>query len=382
MTDSYTSLWASDLHMNNNLPHARPTSHGRTDRMEDQIKLWARFREVALKTKAEDFWIPGDLFDHGKADAVTLAETARLMADFPVDQIVVPGNHDAHSIHGGRFNLEAFGWLASNVKYVGGRRPEPVQPRPWLVFWPVEFMPVDETMAAIRDIRERIADGLPATNGERMDILVLHNAIVGCSHVGWVCDSGLDADEVCEGFDQVIAGHFHDHQTFGPDGRGMYLGAPMHHRFDDAGRRAGFWVMKFAEGKGVSKKWYSGKAPTFHNVDHDDPTIEDIVDALNPGDYLRIKVTATHSEWVGLRRDVLDVAEQLRAEHGLRVSVTHKPVYHHTARIKTHGKMGVSTMEENVDNYVMSADVDTTGLDLKKLKAIGRMALAEARSKT
>lgn len=381
MTDSYTALWTGDIHMNNNLPHARPSAEGRTDRMDDQIRLWDRFAQVGAKVGAEDMWVVGDLFDHGKVDAVTLAETARVCAGFPLDQYILPGNHDANSIQGGRFNLEAFGHLAQNIKYIGGRPPKPIQPRPWLVIWPVEFMPVEETKAALRDIRERIADGLPGTKGERMDVLVIHNAIVGCSHVGWVCDSGLDADEVCEGFDYVIAGHFHDHQTFGPDGRGMYLGAPMHHRFDDAGRKAGFWALKFTEGHTMYKKWYGGRAPTFHESEFFDPGLDALAKELIPNDYLRLKVTATHSEWVTIKPDVAAAVEVLKAE-GIRASFIHKPVYHHAARIKSHGKMGVATMDENVEAYVMSTDVDTAGLDLKKLKAIGRAALENARKQS
>ena len=126
--DTYTALFASDLHMNNNLPHAKPTRDGRTDRMDDQIALWERFGRIAGKVYAEDFWVLGDLFDHGKVDAVTLAETAKAMASFPTRVCLLPGNHDAHTVVGGRFNLEAFGHFTDNIVYVGGKVPRPRQP--------------------------------------------------------------------------------------------------------------------------------------------------------------------------------------------------------------------------------------------------------------
>lgn len=378
----YTGLFSADIHMNNNLPHAKPTADGRTDRMEDQIKLWERFGKIAGKVGAEHFWIAGDLFDHGRIDAVTLAETARVTSGFPVPMCVMPGNHDAHTIRGGRFNLEAFGHLAGDrIVYVGGRPTAFYCPRPWLVFWPLEFMPVEDTRSALHDIREQIKDGLPQVESrERMDVLLMHNSIEGCQHAGWVCDDGLTADEVCEGFDYVIAGHFHDTQTFGPDDNGMYLGAPMHHRFSDVGRDAGFWALTFIEGEGMRKRFFNGKSPRFHEADWKG-AVGDSDEDVKPNDYLKVKVTATHANWVTERPAVIEAVEELK-RRGVRASFKHIPIYHHTARIKGHDGMDAISMDKAVPGYLKAPDVDITGLDRAKLKAIGRAALAAARSES
>ena len=257
----------------------------------------------------------------------------------------------------------------------------PRQPRPWLVIWPLEFMPVDKTLAALQDIRQRIKDGSPKTEGERMDVLLMHNSIVGCSHAGWVCDSGLDADVVCEGFDCVLSGHFHDHQTFGPDGRGMYLSAPMHHRFDDIGRKAGFWALTFKEGGEIKKQFFNGRAPEFHEADweHGRLVAGSSAREVSEGDYLRIQARATHAVWAGGVKAELEVAVAKLCASGIRASYKHVPMYHHEARIKTHGDMAVATMERNIESYVDSVEVDTNGLDASRLKRIGLEMLNGAR---
>lgn len=375
MTDSYTALFASDIHMSNELPHAKPSEDGRTDRLDDQIKLWSRFYRVASKYGAEDFWLLGDVFDKPRLDALTLTYTTRVLYQSPVPVRLLPGNHDAHTIEGHRFTLEAYGQLpAADVHYHGGRPPQPFCPKPWLVFWPVEFMNFEATRATLHDIQEQIKDGLPDTWGERMDVLLFHNSILGCTHSGWLCDIGMSADEVCEGFDFVISGHFHDTQMFG-DGRGMYLGAPMHHRFDDAGRKAGIWLMEFHEGGEITRSFYNGKAPRFHEVDWGTEPEE----TINSGDYLRYKVSATHAEWAKLRSAVEVAVADVQRRHGVRASFRHVPVYHHEARIESHGDMAMAGAATNVSAYVDASDVDTSGLSLKRLREIGAQALEASR---
>lgn len=381
-SSSYTGLFTGDIHMNNSLPHAKPASDGRTDRMLDQIKLWERFGKVFKKSNASDLWVLGDLFDHGKVDAVTLSDTAHCVAAFPGPIRLLPGNHDANTIHGGRFNLEAFGHLSDKVLYLGGYDVTPILPRPWLVFWPLEFMPIEATRKSLEDIRARIRDGVPKVHfGERMDVLLFHNAVMGCTHGGWECDDGLAPEEMCDGFDFAVGGHFHDTQVFGPDGRGMYLGAPMHHRFSDVGRRAGVWALTFKEGGEVTKAFYNGRAPRFHEAVWLDGKSEFTSDEdRNAGDYVRIKVTATHAEWSTLKPQVIAEAERL-TKLGLRVSFKHTPLYHHETRIKTHDGMARASMESNVEAYADADDVDTSGLDIARLKTLGREVLSGARRK-
>lgn len=374
MGSNYKALWTADIHMSNALPHSRPEANGVTDRLADQVRLWESFGWAATQEGAEHLWVCGDIFDHGKLDAVTLAETAAAVNMVPCKKLFLPGNHDANSIQGGRFNLEAFGSLSPNVVYLGGPT-RPFQVRPWLTFWPVEFMPVEATLARLEDIRAQIADGIPSARRKRVDVLVMHNSIMGCSHGGWICDSGLDANEVCRGFDHVISGHFHDHQPFG--GVGFYLGSPMHHRFDDAGRFDGFWLLEFAPDGTLEKKHCKSKTPRFHELDYESSELVKQLKLCAPGDYVRLKAHATHTEWVELKPKLVALAEKL-SKAGLRVSLIHKPAYHHITRIAVKKDGTTVSMRENVESYVDSPTVDTSGLDVARLKRIGAEALSTA----
>lgn len=380
LKDKYKAMWTADIHMNNNLPHSRPLSNGRTDRMLDQIKLWEKFGSIAEFYDIDDFWILGDLFDHGRVDAVTLAETANVMSRFQGNLFLLPGNHDAHSIQGKRFNLEAFGLLSDKISYLGGNPVKPVVKAPWLVFWPVEFMSVQDTMRAVNDVRERIRDDIPKTSGERVDVLLIHNAIVGCQHAGWSCDSGLDAGELCEGFDHVLSGHFHDHQYFGD--RGFYLGSPMHHRFDDEGRESGFWLLEFSSNGSLSKTFFESETPSFYEREWGSE-LDSLLDsnALSKGDYLRIRVSCTHAEWSKKRNKIFEFINDIERKLSIRASFMHKPTYHHSSRFRDIDDSSEKNLSirSGIAKYVSSDEVDTKGLDKSRLVEIGMNTLKIAR---
>ena len=376
----YESLWISDIHMDRGLPHAKPTADGSTDRLEDQVALWGRLRQEAAKRGVKDIWIPGDLFNNSRPDAVTLSATARCLAELADDGLQVyllPGNHDAVGVTGGRFTLEAFGALGrEGIKYVGGNHLSPVSKGDGAIeIWPVQFMPTKEAERAITEIRAEKHD-------DKMNILVLHQSIVGCTHVGWTCDDGLDGDKVCEGFDAVVSGHFHDTQRFGLASQGLYLGAPMHHRFDDCHRRAGYWSIKVNTAKRtVKREFIDGGAPRFHEIDWG----ADVPSEIKRGDYLRYKVRATHAEWTKLRPTVEACVSEAQTS-GLRASFRHDPVYHHDRRLGAKGDdMSSASLlkgEDLVVAYVDSPEVATSGLDKAELKRIGKAVLERARMET
>jgi len=369
--EEYRALFVADVHMSNRLPYAKPTSDGLTDRLEEQLALWERIYTNAVDRKAQAIFILGDLFDKSLVDAVTLTYTAKVIDHSPVPVYILPGNHDANSIRGGRFTVEAF-------NHVGGGRvaclddPAPLMAYPWLRFWPLKFMTADEARGILAAMREEI-------ESERagVEVLLLHQSIVGCSHYGWLCDDGLSAEEVCEGFDWVFAGHFHTPQTFGPDNRGRYLGAPMHHRFDDEGRPAQYWMITFRKSGKIKAEPIDGGAPSFHTLRWGKGKDPDVA----PGDYLRIVVEATNAEYNRLKPNIVERLEVERAA-GVRAHAKHKPVYHHTERIESHDDSTVVTTEQAAVSYVGAADVETSGLNTKLLKRIAREILAEARSGT
>lgn len=360
MSDAYRSLHISDIHMSNSLPHAKQSDkRGVTDRLADQLKMWRRVYAAAERARVEAIYAQGDLFDHSRTDAITLAETCHVIADSPVPFYIVPGNHDGVNTRGERFTVEALS-VIEGCHYM--RTGEPFGPREWLTFWPMEFSPLERT-------REALAAMKP---GSGTNVLLMHNSIVGCTHSGWTCEDGqgLEATELCERFDYVLSGHFHDPQTFGRKRNGRYLGAPMHHRYDDVGRAAGFWIYEWNE-SGRKEAFVDGGAPRFHTVRLGDP--ESL--KARHGDYVRVLVRCTHAKLIKRQLAAQRYVDELISK-GLRASWIHEPVYHHVSRlaaadISATGS-GVLTPRQMVPGYVDAVEVDTSGLDRKALKRLGR----------
>jgi DNA repair exonuclease SbcCD nuclease subunit len=355
----FKALLVSDTHQSNSLPHARPAEHGATDRLLDQEALWKRINRAAAKYNCDVAIHAGDLFDKPAVDPVTMASMCRSLSESTVPWYLLPGNHDGHTTRGERFAVEAFAYLQNEVGIHHFN--EPLKAADWLTFWPIEFMPSEKFW-----IKHAEAAAMGRDRGGT-NVLIGHQSVVGCTHVGWTCDDGLDADKVVEGFDHAIFGHFHDHQAFGTDDKGMYCGAPMHHRFDDEGRWGGFWIMTFREDGTVDKKFIRGRAPKFFQVDFED---RGQTENWSHGDYIRLIVKATHAEFQRLLPQVREWRDMMNAGC-YRASFTHRPTYHHETRLKDHGDSATIKMDDAIRAYVKAGDVDTQGLDKKKLKALG-----------
>lgn len=398
---TYRALFTGDIHMNNALPHAKASGAideadlvykflskpGLTDRMVDQRILWNKMRDLIRLEHLDALYVLGDLFDHGKTDVVTLNETAACIAEIAklVPVYLLPGNHDAHSTEGVRFNLEALESLNVNVvclRTYNGKsiiepwaRAVPSRFSHWLRFWPMEYMPVTATRIALAEFQNQMR--MAVTGPNKQNILLIHNAINGCHHGDWMCDVGLEPKEVCLGFDRVLASHFHTHQTFGPDNEGMYLSAPMHHRFDDCGRDAFVWIGEFKQDIRPSFKPVKLHAPYFHQAEYEDDMSE-VIGKLRTRDYLRIQVTATQPDWLGLQPALKELVDTL-LEQGINASLMHKPIYHHKARIVTSSTSGKWTLASSIDDYVNSEFVDIGSLDKERLLQIGRGIAEKAR---
>lgn len=368
---SYRAIFVADVHMSNALPYSMPTENGKTDRLEDQLRLWEHIRNTADEYEVDDVWLLGDLYDKSRVDPVTLAETAKSLKGFKTVYLL-PGNHDAASLKGERFAVEAFGVLNNSCQVIGMDNskhgyPAPTLIRPKLCFWPLAYMPVAETRSILEKIRGKLDTKI--TN-----VLLFHNSVIGAKHLGWVCDDGIDPDELVDGFDWVLSGHFHDHQQFGPEDEGMYLGAPMQHHYGDAGRSAGYWLIEFKDNGERIDKFIDPGLPQFHVYTNLDTKAM----KAKRGDYVRIEVNATHSDWVSLKKKAEETCQRLTAD-GVRASFHHKPIYHHKTRLKkTEGKAKLS-LEDSVDQYVDATDVVKGSLDQKVLKRVGREILVQAR---
>lgn len=356
--------------MSNRLPYAVPTSNGLTDRLEDQLSLWEHVVKVAKKRDVDGIFIIGDLLDKALVDPVTLTETVKALMAMPKPTYFIPGNHDAASLSGERYAVEAFGEMGRPDFHVLGLPSQDTRPvivRPWLNFWPVAFMSADETRGTLEEISK-------VMNTDITNVLLFHNSINGATHLGWKCNDGMDPEGVLGEFDWALCGHFHDHQEFG-DGRGMYLGAPMHHHFGDVGRDACYWVITFDDQGGREDESIDPGLPRFHSHRGLSKARE-----AKKGDYVRLEIEATHSDWASKLPSVLEVTKSLR-EQGLRADYKHVPVYHHKTRIMTGDGERKLSWEDFIDQYVDSPDVVLGDLDSEKLKDIGKSILAEVRGK-
>lgn len=363
----YRSLHISDIHMSNTLPHAKQVdARGVTDRLGDQLALWERVYAKAERAHCEVIFIQGDLFDHSRTDAITLAETFHALARAPVPVLIVPGNHDGVNTRGERFTVEALGQVRGCKYMLTGK---PFRPRPWLNFWPLEFSPLDRTREALSAMPVEAYE-------EQTNILLMHNSVTGCTHSGWTCEEGhgLDPQELCKRFDWVLSGHFHDPQTFGRKSNGRYLGAPMHHRFDDVGRPAGYWVMEWREDGTRKEAFVDGGAPRFFSVSLTDKSARaKLRDDTRSGDYVRVTVRCTHAKLVKRQVRADRYVAKLQAR-GLRANWVHDPVYHHRSRMASSTASGVTVARPKamVASYVDAVEVDTRDLDLAALKRVGR----------
>lgn len=377
----FKSLNISDIHMSNSLAHAKPGPNGVTDRLQDQKQLWRHVFATALEYGCHAIFVQGDLFDHHNIDPITLAETVHSLSETPIDLFLIGGNHDGVNTRGERFSVEALSVLPRCHYMLTG---ETYEPRPWLSFWPLEFAPLDKN-------RESLASF--DLDEDDVNVLLMHNSVQDCTHLGWTCDDGLDPEETVARFDHVLSGHFHDPQSFGE--RGRYLGAPMHHHFGDVGREAGFWIMEFKEDGTRTETFIDGECPKFFALDWDDMAVdEDIADddgtfrsteghRCQPGDYVRIKVTATHAEVVRIKPIVEKFVAGMNAS-GYRAMWTHKAVYHHTTRLVSNDDIdgsGIISPGAIVKAYVDAPEVDSSGLDLKQLRKVGREIMTEVAAK-
>ncbi len=361
--DRFRAIFTADLHISNRLPHSKPIGNGVTDRLQDVISLLKRINKKAKQSEAEATFILGDTFDRSTIDAVTLTNTTKAIVNTKVPLYILPGNHDANNIRGDRFIVEAFGAIKHNlIYYLNGI----LSPRSWLNFIPIPFTTISEAELRIKEAKNNI-------DKKSVNVLLFHNSVLGCNHLEWTCDEGLDSELLTTGFSYAFGGHFHEYQLFGKKNNGMYVGAPLHHNFGDRGRKAGYWIVDFYKSGKITRKFIEGKAPTFHIT-----TKLEIEDIWKKGDYLRIEIESTHHDWINLRPKVKTFCDNL---DGIHVGYKHKPIYHHKKRLvngvskKTEG----ITIERVLEEYIESPGVVIGELEKKHLEKIGKEILQEAR---
>jgi len=365
-------LFTADLHMSNKLPFSKPVENGLTDRFQDQLLVLEKIFDVAKREKVDAIFILGDLFDKALVDPVTLTHTIQTLVENDKRPIfILPGNHDASSVKGGRYIVEACG--AMDKKHIRVIQDEPFELDGETVrFWPMAFKALGDNLLDLESIRKN--DAVAKLGTTNFDVLLMHNSVIGARHMNWVCDSGLDGNSLCSGFDRIYSGHFHTPQKFGTNG--MYVGAPMHHHFGDAGRDTVCVITEFRKDK-IIDKLVKIDSPRFHSFDNLEGG--NLEKGVKSGDYVRFNIEATQADWINLKPSV-EALFVSWSKLGLNLSYVHKPVYHHESRMVGLGvETGDVTLENAISNYVDSMDLPEFNLDSGELKKLGLELLAAAR---
>lgn len=360
-------IFTADVHMSNSLPFSSIVNNGCSDRLLDQMNLWKKIYKIIKKKNAHCLVILGDLFDRSKVDAVTLTHTVSAIVNCPVPVFILPGNHDASTMSGGRFVVEAFSSMnRQDVTVIGlGDRNE------WgmggdFVFWPISFRTISETEQTIMGIKGRM-------RGHENNILLLHGSVLGADSYGWKCDDGLDP-KVFKGFDQVLAGHFHQTQAFADNG--FYVGSPMQHHFGDCGSDCGVWYAELNSNKKNKFEYIKVRTPKFHIFDYDDFSIDLLKKKkYKSGDFVRFQISVTHADFVKKKIAVEETC-RLLMDKGYKVNYRHRPISQTNERISIAKDDGVIQLEKAISKYVKSTQ---TELKTKKLIKLGKEILGGAR---
>lgn len=369
-------LMTADWQLCNALPHSKVVEHGETDRFRDQQAVLARINEIAVDENVSAVFVLGDLFERRLLDAVTLrfgVEALMSLASIaPV--YILPGNHDAHSVAGQRFTPEFLDVLDErfDILYDGEYELPGCDAR----FFAVPWCSTKAAAEKIKALRER-AEKLYGKDARK--VLLLHHSVAGCkTSDNYTCPvgEGLDANETCDGWDAVFAGHFHDMQQFGSDLRGMYVGAPMQHDFRDANRlnERGVVIATFdTSNQKVAIKHVPIKSPRFYALRWSQISNHGFkASALAAGDRVRVGVEAKSADWASDGAQAELWAKPLR-ERGVHVSVFHVPIVEVTQRLEVGDKLST---DQVLSDYVAGAD--TGNLVKARLLEIGRELLAEA----
>lgn len=359
----YRALFTADIHMSNNLPYAKHETNGVTDRLLDQQIVINGIFDKAKKTGCQSIFMLGDIFDRSRVDAITLTTTVQTLSQSPVDLYIVPGNHDGVNTRGERFTVEALSEIP-NIHYM--KTGIPFRPVPWLLFWPLEFATLDKTQQELSRIR---------TNKNNTNVLLMHNAIVGCTHAGWECKDGfgIDRKKLFSKFDYVLSGHFHHTQKIGKKGR--YVGSPFPLHYGEMGLTGVYWIYDFGD-KSFKEYCFPSFAPRFFLFDYDEFSLKTVLkdkskNSIGKYDYIRINVSCTHAEFIAKKHNIERIIEKLKKKGMKRVSYVHEPVYHHAKRISKDNKGSVS-IDSMIDEYVDVIEKDINNINPEELKVTGR----------
>lgn len=359
---SFKFLVTADLHLSNQLPHARPQADGLTDRFNDQLEAVEWMVDLARTHRVDAVVIVGDLYDRRTVDALTLRHSVAALKRFsPTSVLIVPGNHEAYAEGSNHYLPEFFEEAGhDHISFFGFDYV--VEPVPWLAFHSVPYASTKRVTEMLGDLRERLVEE-PC----RIHILFAHIAIQGALVGSWKSDTGIDPSVLEQGFDRVFLGHYHSPQAISEVTE--VIGAPWQLNFGESENKSRVLLVEaFSEGKKKLKvESIAVDAPRFHIFPSE--RVEKVIDApgIQPGDYVRIDIESTHAEYPE-KRALLEPYVTTLEGRGCKIKVLHKQVYHHEDRMGMEERSSMS-MEELVSAY---PDIAVAGgLSSERLKRMG-----------
>lgn len=354
-------MFVADLHLSNSLPHSKPVEHGVTDRLLDQMNVVKQISDISEKEEVDYMMLLGDTFHKSLLDPITLKYSMEALDILSRHCYVniLGGNHESSSKVGDRRYIpEAFNEIKTlDVHYIDESEVFKVDN---IVFY---FLPWSPLSFYREKLKELVCER-DKTYKKFKNVLLTHQSVLGCEQSGWLCDHGVSSQELCNGWDYVFAGHFHDQQTFGKNG--MYVGAPMQHSFSDVGSDRGVVIVDFSSKK-IEPYKINIESPKFHIEDAKDGW--NVSDVKN-GDYLRIDLNCTNAELVHAKEIITKNVHSCNKD--VKLTISHKPIYHHEDRLEL---IGQEKEGEILSKYIKLSN--TNGLDVTKLMDIANGFLNE-----
>lgn len=371
MSGSFKLLVTADLHLSNQLPHARLQADGLTDRFNDQLEAMEWMVDLARTHRVDAVVIAGDLYDRRTIDALTLRHSLIALKRFdPIGVLIVPGNHETHAEGSERYLPEFFTEAGhDHISFFGFE--DVVEPVPWLALHSLPYASSHRSAQMLEAIQARVAE-----DPKRRHFLFAHVAVHGAKVGTWASDVGLDPAVMEQGFERVFLGHYHAPQTV--SAKCECIGAPWQLTFGEEENKGRVLLLEVFEDprRKSSLEPLAIDAPRFHTVREDlaQPTVDG--PGVRPGDYVRFVVEATSAEFPA-RKAALGFYCTLLEDRGCRVKILHKPIYHHEDRTGEEAKGKASSMEELVASY---PDLAVTGeLPKERLREIGQDFLRRAK---
>ena len=185
---------------------------------------WKALENIINKGNAEKIdimVIAGDFFDSSSSGALR-DNVRKLFAEAKFETLVLPGNHDAAILNENIF-------LGENVKQL--LTCDNVYEKDDVVFYPIPFSAVSES--AVFDL---ISSARRQSDEQKTNILLFHGTLKDIYYRSGSYGEESDSDYMpaslsfFEGFDYVLAGHFHSKfhiQKVAPAGYFVYPGSPV-----------------------------------------------------------------------------------------------------------------------------------------------------------